>query len=84
MHIETCLFPTAVRPLLIWYDQEACGCTARTIPLIAKIELTHSIASIHSSCSQGRMRFSTPTANARALYGLETEVGKVAEQSEVG
>jgi hypothetical protein len=25
-----------------------------------------------------------PGANARAFYGLETEVGKVAEQSEVG
>ena len=30
------------------------------MPLIAKIELTHTIASIHSSCSQGRMRFRHP------------------------
>jgi hypothetical protein len=39
----------------------SCVCAATTSPLIAKIELTHSIASIHSSCSQGRMRFSAPT-----------------------
>ena len=41
----------------------SCVCAARTSPLIAKIELTHSIASIYSSCSQGRMRFSAPTGS---------------------
>jgi hypothetical protein len=39
----------------------SCVCAATTSPLIAKIGLTHSIASIHSSCPQGRMRFSAPT-----------------------
>jgi hypothetical protein len=38
----------------------SCVCAATTSPLIAKIGLTHSIASIHSSCPQGRMRFSAP------------------------
>ena len=45
-----------VRPRVGW-----CIYAATRSPLIAKIELTHSIASIHSSCSQGRMRFSAPT-----------------------
>ncbi len=43
----------------------SCVCAATTSPLIAKIELTHSIASIHSSCSQGRMRFRHPLAHCR-------------------
>jgi hypothetical protein len=30
MHIETCRFPTALRPLLIWYDQE---CDRASAPL---------------------------------------------------
>ena len=64
MHIETCRF-------LPSYDRCSSGTTESGIVrlrrydalLIAKIELTHSIASIHSSCSQGRMRFSAPTSD---------------------
>jgi hypothetical protein len=50
----------------------SCACAATTSPLIAKIELTHPIASIHSSCSQGRMRFSAPTGLSvvRPLCGV--------------
>jgi len=56
-------FPTAVDPLFIWLRPRvgSCVCAARTTPLIAKIELAHSIASIRSSCSQGWMSFSAPT-----------------------
>ena len=67
----------------------SCVCAARTSPLLTKIELTHSITSIHSSRSQGRMSFSAPTGpmistEGRSAYCLKPTAAGQQKQASTG